>query len=302
MKSNPENRKNRIVLTIAAGSLVLLAAMPIGVLGSRTYKPTIQEEIPSLTIKKIKEDALVFDADNDQVMDPGDRVRYVITYENSGIAEVVNVKIEDDYDESLVSISQVTEDGNDNGQQLLWEIDTLLPGEGGELSYIATLKTSLVPGLYKILNMATIYSDRAEPTSISIQHEVNIEPTPEPTATQIPSPTAEPTVAPAPTTTPVPPPPTVGASAPTDNVTFYVIMGVLIGILELGGLVVIGFIARYGDFATNERSRVVRVSVVVTMVVGAVLIMGVFGGIERGAAAGILGTVAGYLLRGIKEE
>ena len=30
--------------------------------------------------------------------------------------------------------------------------------------------------------------------------------------------------------------------------------------------------------------------------------MGIFGGIERGAAAGILGTVAGYLLRGIKES
>ena len=30
--------------------------------------------------------------------------------------------------------------------------------------------------------------------------------------------------------------------------------------------------------------------------------MGIFGGIERGAAAGILGTVAGYLLRGIKEK
>jgi hypothetical protein len=79
-------------------------------------------------------------------------------------------------------------------------------------------------------------------------------------------------------------------------------MGGLIGLLVLGGLVVIAYMVKHGDFVQHERSRVIRVSIVVTMVIGAVLIMGLFGGIERGAAAGILGTVAGYLLRGIKDE
>ena len=79
-------------------------------------------------------------------------------------------------------------------------------------------------------------------------------------------------------------------------------MGVLIGLLTVGGLIVTGLMARFGQFKDGERSKVVRVGLVVTMVVGAVLIMGAFGGIERGAAAGVLGTIAGYLLRGIKED
>lgn len=246
---------------------------------------------------------MVFDADNDQELDPGDRLRYKLTYGNPGTEAVTRVTIEDDYDESLVTVSQISEGGADNGDLIQWNLDSLESGESGEKSYVTMLKPSLRPGSYQISNVAAIYGDGVERFEDSILHEVKVEPTATnvPTETAIPSPTLEPTVAPGPTATAEPAVPIVGASVPTDDPVFFGIMGVLIGLLEVGGLIVIGLMARYGQFEEVERSRVVRVGLVVTMVVGAVLIMGLFGGIERGAAAGVLGTIAGYLLRGIKE-
>ena len=297
-------RKPFVLLTIVAACLVLLAAAPLEGVGSGYIKPPRQDAEQALSLRKTKQEALVFDADNDQLIDPGDRFRYVITFANNGAEPYENAVLLDDYDQSLISISQISIAGTDNGDQVIWNLGTLDPGTSGEISYVATLKTALKPGTYKVSNVAAISADGFEPVEVSIQHEVNVEPTPVPTATPtpMPSPTVEPTEVIVPSATPEPPPPTVGASVPTENVNFYVIMGVLIGILELGGLIVIGVIACLGKFVEHERSKVVRVSMVVTMVVGAVLVMGVFGGIERGAAAGILGTVAGYLLRGIKEE
>lgn len=298
-------KRNVSKVRIIAGAgiaLMVISWTSIDTQGRIFSNDSIEAEESPLTIIKSREDTLTFDADNDQQLDPGDRVKYVLAFENSGTKEVTNVVIEDDYDESLVTISQISDEGKDDTDKITWTIDTLLPGEGGEFNYIVTLKPMLEVGNYTVSNIAKIYGDEIEPVEVAIKHEVNIEATPVPTGTQTPSHTASPVV-PTPSLTSVPPQPrTVGASLPTDQPVFYVIMGTLIGILELGGLVVIAFISKQGVFAEHERSRVVRVAIVVTMVIGAVLVMGLFGGIERGAAAGILGTIAGYLLRGIREE
>lgn len=303
-------RKDRIIENSLA--VALLIGVAVGTL-AWTSKPRTQFRSKSLfqqdpeaqlIIRKFKDEAMVFDADDDQQLDPGDRIRYILTYENPGSETVANVIIEDDYDESLITVSQISEGGADNGDLIRWDFDVLEPGEGGELSYVITLKPSLKLGSYQISNVAAIYGDGVERSETSILQEVNVEPTATnlPTETSIPSPTSVPTETSAPTATPRPAVPIVGASVPTGDPVFYWIMGGLILSLEVGGLVVIAIIARSGQFKEGERSRVVRVAMVVTMVVGAVLIMGIFGGIERGAAAGILGTVAGYLLRGIREE
>lgn len=265
---------------------------------------SLQEEKPILSISKAREVTLLFDADNDQAFDPGDQAKYVITIGNKGALAADNVTVVDDYNEALVPVSQISGQGSDNGKEILWKFDTLPPEESRELTYVVTLRTSLTPGSHKIVNAAAIFGDGIERLETKISHEVNAEPTstPVPTATSVPSPTATPATTVAPTAVPEPKTPTVGAELPLNDPALYYIMGGLVFVLELGGLVVIAFIGTKGDFEKDERSRVVRVSIVVTMVVGAVLIMGIFGGIERGAAAGILGTIAGYLLRDIREE
>lgn len=303
-------RRNRIIRNSLVVALLVGVAMGTIAWTNRSHfqdlsSSSLQQQTETqLTIRKSKDESMVFDADDDQQLDPGDRIRYILTYENSGSEAVANVIIEDNYDQSLVTVSQISEGGADNGDLIQWVFDVLDPGEGGELSYVITLKPSLKLGSYQISNVAAIYGDGVERSETSVLQEVIVEPTATnlPTETAIPSPTSVPSETSAPTATAVPAVPIVGAIVPTGDPIFYWIMGGLILSLEVGGLIVIAIIARSGQFEQGERSRVVRVAIVVTMVVGAVLIMGIFGGIERGAAAGILGTVAGYLLRGIREN
>ena len=300
MDITPPTRNWHIAASTVVLAASLLATAPRGATHRIAAQPTPQEDGPVLTITKERQD-LVFDADHDGALDPGDRVGYLITYENVGSMAATNVNVVDDYDETLVLVGEISQSGIDDGTQINWAIPTLGPGEIGQLTYVVTLKTTLPAGSYRIANVASVSSDEFELVEAAISQEVTVETTPTPPPTS----TVMPTVTELPTPTSAPPEVrtlTVGAELATQSPVVWWIMGVLILFLEVGGLVVVAVVGTRPELSPEQRSIVIRVGIVVTMTIGAVVIMGVFGGIERGAAAGILGTVAGYLLRGIREQ
>jgi len=311
MKATTKFSKEVLFIVALALGLALLAgfsrhgALPVAARPASqegTPSPTLMQELPALQITKARELNLVFDADGDGKPDPGDKLRYVITYQNTGLVGATGVAIVDDYDQSLVEINAekdpISDGGQDDKDKITWNVPDLPPGAGSKVAYVVTVKVTLNPGSYILNNTASISSLGVVKVA-SVSDEVLV---PTPTILATSTPTSEPTLTPTPmpTSTPEPPLTGVGASNIQDPRILWPLT-VLASILELGGLVILGLIAVKSQLSEEERSRVLRVGFVVTLTVGAVLIMGVFGGIERGAAAGILGTIAGYLLRGIKE-
>jgi hypothetical protein len=74
---------------------------------------------PTLIIVKEVSPDLVNDLDGDGVIDPGDTIKYIITYENIGDAEATKVTIVDDYDQTLIdSIANISAEGRDDGDTI----------------------------------------------------------------------------------------------------------------------------------------------------------------------------------------
>ncbi|HEY5669563.1 MAG TPA: hypothetical protein VIS10_06155 [Anaerolineales bacterium] len=263
--------------------------------------PAVPQVTPSLTIQKIRNVELAYDADGDGNIDPGDKVSYTIRYQNTGPEPVTGVTIEDAFSKELVANVNGTPmidavGATIEAEKIIWVVEDLPPGRDDQVDYVITIKGTLTPGPYTLNNAASILIN-GTPIAKSVVSEEVVVPTATPTPTSTPSPTPSPTVQP----TSTPPVTSVGVSNLQDpRILWPMVLATLAPVL--GGLVVLGLIAIKPEILEQEeRSRVIRVGFVVTLTVGAVLVMGVFGGIERGAAAGILGTVAGYLLRGVKE-
>jgi hypothetical protein len=114
---------------------------------------------------------------NGAFTDPGDTLRYTISYANTGNAPASGVFITDDYSDLCVTISNVTIDANfptfsDNAGVLRWPQDpnttTLAAGASGSLSYDCTLQGAFPPGTTSVDNTSTIDSDQTDPQADTV--------------------------------------------------------------------------------------------------------------------------------------
>lgn len=236
-------------------------------------------KISELAVSKEREDSPIVDLNDDGLPSPGDTIQYAVEYQNSGTAAATNVTLVDDYDERFVqSIGKITAGGADNGDTIVWNLGTVLAGAGERLTYEVVLESNIEPGSHQIANHVAINSDEliGKEASNILEIQVPATPTPEPTETPRDS----------------------GVINFTAGDTFLKrLMVSLVFLLIVVALLVLAVISIKGDFTQEQRAKLVRVGLVVIIVVGAVLLMALFTAIDEGAAAGILGTVAGYLLR-----
>ena len=119
---------------------------------------------PTLTIVKEVSPDLVNDLDGDKVIDPGDTIKYIITYENIGNTEATKVAIVDDYDQNYIdSIANISAEGRDDGNTITWDVGTVEAKAKGSVTYEATLDISFPGGPISVMNTATIDSDETDP-------------------------------------------------------------------------------------------------------------------------------------------
>ena len=149
---------------------------------------------PILTIDKKRAAVLVNDLDGDGKIDPGDTIKYNITYENISDGQAIEVVIVDDYDQDYIdSIANISADGRDNEDTVTWNLGTVAAGEKASASYNATLKSVFPPGPSNVENKATISGDNVETASDKEPVLVEVIATPTPAPTFTPVPTAAPT-------------------------------------------------------------------------------------------------------------
>ncbi|MFQ5886818.1 MAG: hypothetical protein ACE5II_06255, partial [Anaerolineae bacterium] len=142
------------------------AAMPmpqVAPVATETPSP-----VPTLTLDKGVAEKPVTDLDGDGKVDPGDTIRYTISYSNTGQITATNVILVDDYDETLIEgVANITGGGRDDGNTITWELGALTDGEGDLVSYEATLRGTLPPGTTALGNEATISSNEVEPARVA---------------------------------------------------------------------------------------------------------------------------------------
>jgi len=126
----------------------------------------------------------------------------------------------------------------------------------------------------------------------SIAIEFNPTETPSPTPTHTPTPTY--------TLTPVTPVSANQSAGPTSQAispTAQALLAFGFILAAMGGLFAFTFLIH------NEKKipTTLRDGYILTLIMGTVIILGLAGSVERSAIAGLIGTVAGYVLRGVVE-
>jgi uncharacterized repeat protein (TIGR01451 family) len=105
----------------------------------------------------------ISDLDGDGEVDPGDTIQVTISFTNTGQITATNVILVDDYDEALVeSRANITGAGKDNGDTITWKWATLASGEVTSVSYEATLRGILPPGITTLEDTASISSHKVK--------------------------------------------------------------------------------------------------------------------------------------------
>jgi len=119
-----------------------------------------------LTLDKAVAEEVVTDLDGDGKLDPGDTIRYTISYSNTGQITATGVILIDDYDQTLIEVvANIAGEGEDNGSTITWHLGTLRARNGDSVSYEATLKDTFPPGCVSMQNAATIDSAETDPQS-----------------------------------------------------------------------------------------------------------------------------------------
>ncbi len=113
--------------------------------------------------------------DGDGNIVPGDTVRYIIRYSNSGTADATGVVLEETFDGTVMeSVANITSEGQQEGNVIRWELGTVSAGgSGGEVSYEATLKPTLSQGTIDVNAQATMRAVGVEPISAADSFELH---------------------------------------------------------------------------------------------------------------------------------
>ena len=118
---------------------------------------------PSLSITK---------TDSPDPVAPGGTLTYEITVENTGDAEAAGVIVEDDYDESVVTITDA-DAGVDAGGKVTWDVGTIAAGDSVTYTVIATVDAGLEDGDI-ISNTASVSCTEGAEDTTSIETEVSV--------------------------------------------------------------------------------------------------------------------------------
>jgi uncharacterized repeat protein (TIGR01451 family) len=249
---------------------------------SLTASYSVEVQVPKLGISKTR--VIQGDLNSNGQPDPGDTLLYTITVTNLGMVEAYDILLIDDYDEALFNQPlEITLGGVNDGNMIEWHFDESLQPDTQEIvSYGITLKMNFPIGTTLVENTANLSGEGFDNKSAEDTFEIEFQPT------------LTPTEAP-PSATPVPPPLVSGTSEGIEFEGKYLLF--MVGFLILAGFIVLVILSS-GDILDEEnRADVIRDGFIITLVVGAVLTLALAGAIEHSATTGILGTVAGYLLK-----
>lgn len=130
---------------------------PVPTFTPESVAPHTPQPVPTLTLDLQLEGKQISDLDGDGSVDPGDTIRYTISFSNTGQITATNVILVEDYDEALVeSLGNITGAGKDNGHTITWEWATLSSGTGASVSYEATLRGLLPPDITTLKDEASV--------------------------------------------------------------------------------------------------------------------------------------------------
>ena len=242
---------------------------------------------PILTIDKKVAAVLVNDLDGDGVIDPGDTIKYIITYENIGDGQAIEVAIVDDYDQTLVAdIPSISAEGVDDEDTITWNLGTVQAGAKASASYNATLKSVFPPGSTNVENKAIISSDGVESASDEATVLVEVIPTPAPTFTPTP----------APSTLKVKETKAQG-EGPLNNCQITILLAMLL----IGGLVVVGFMALKtltSDQAAEDREhiRCLIEGLILVVIFFTIIVLALHNAMEPDGIISIVSAIVGYML------
>jgi uncharacterized repeat protein (TIGR01451 family) len=230
---------------------------------------------PILTL--LKKGELAQDVDEDGEIGPGDVVRYTIEYQNTGDADATEVTIVDNYDRAhMTGIRVIEEPGRDDGYTISWDLGTVKVAEGGSVSYMGMLGNFPV-GSTDVRNRATIVSAELPPVSKEFSTTVRVVATPTPEPTPVPSVEG----------------PTAGIFAAKPETLILLLF--VTGLGGVVGLIYAGVHIELAEGRGNERLLVILEGIAVHLIICAVIVLALGGGIKSEAAAAILSAVAGYV-------
>lgn len=314
MKSQKVQRINLIrwfgmFLAIGVLAAWLVLSLTSSIARAAQQQPTstpTPAQIPILGLTKTRE--LVGDLNDNALPDPGDTIEYIISIKNGGEAIAVGLKIEDDYDELLFSpLTVIGNDGTDDGDIITWEIEMLAAGEEITISYNATLNTQFSEGTTTVENMVTLTVSNAgvEPVISKNTFSVVVA---SPTPPLSPSPTVD--------MTPTVVPPDVGVITGTSgNINIdadqYVTLINYLLILFTVGLILLAIVfylpkqgGEGGDQDADkykDSQNTFLIAYIFAGVMATIVVLGIGGVIPHSTIAGLIGTIAGYLLRGAQK-
>jgi uncharacterized repeat protein (TIGR01451 family) len=240
--------------------------------------------IPKLSVSKSRE--FITDADTDGQADPGDKIRYTIRVRNEGTVNAARVLIVDNYDQQFIEQpASISSPGVNNGDVIRWDVPQLETGAELVVTYETTVLLTIPVGKSSIKNTVTVTSSGTSPITAEHSFDVDVHGTATPSKVpeQIPTGTPVAYIAAGPTTKD-----SISASAQAWLTGGFLLLA-LVGMVALGVLV----------YLERDIPSFMRDGYVPTLVMVAVVLLGLTGAVERSAIAGLIGTVAGYVLKGV---
>ena len=225
---------------------------------------------PPLIVKREREDL------NGGAIEPGDTLRFVIRFSNSGSVEASDVVVCDDFDERVVAgVSDISDGGGEIDGAVEWILtDPLGPGAEKTVSYkirlVGEIDESTTAANAATISIGGVEVDRSQTT-------MTIEPPPE----EAP-----------PVTIAVSESPGIFEDQPT-------LLAVLVGVISVAALLAVDGLAliilRRGEWRKGH-FRLVMEGVAIVVIAAAVLVLAINKTIESDGAVSILSSVAGYVL------
>jgi hypothetical protein len=237
--------------------------------------------------------------DGDGKIDPGDTIKYNITYENIGDGQAIEVVIVDDYDQDYIdSIANISPDGRDDEDTITWNLGTVEAGAKASASYNATLKSVFPPGSGNVENKATISGHDVKSASDKEPVLVEVILTPTPTPTPAPTPTCTPAPTAAPTAEKVE---VTQTKAQGEGPLTDIQITILLALSLIGGLVVVGFMAfqtlTSGQAAKDrEHIRCLIEGVILVVIFFTIVVLALHNAMERDGVISIVSAIVGYML------
>jgi len=261
-----------------------------------TNTPT-NTPLPVLTVEKSSQ--VIGDQNSNGSTDPGDTISYTITVKNIGSYAASDVVIQDDYDDQhLEQPDKISDNGMVSEGIIVWEFEGLDAGQEITVTYDVKVSLAFPSGKTTIKNIVTVKIQEVISTNGEYNIVVVVTPTSTPTTTLVPTQTPPPTITQPAAPTLLPASQSAGPTGQAINPFAQACLAFLLILVAMGGLIAFAILTLTG----KEIPGTLRDGYILTLIMGTVIILGLAGSVERSAIAGLIGTVAGYVLRGVVES